>query len=278
MRESFAKWRIPRDMDGVLVVEDFAAAGGQRLGIGERHFHAELELHFVERGQGLVLLADQRLPVVEGTLLWIPPGREHLLLEFSRDFKRWVLLARKRLLHRTLPRAAYASLLGKPAREQVRRLSARSALSLRRTLEDLSPDARRPRPIWNASVGFGLARCWSHFSEAAAEDAPSTPFHPAVSRALGLLRHDAVALPDLAARAWVSESHLSKLFMAQVGVSITEFRNRLCLERFVALYGDGRDAKLMSAALDAGFGSYAHFHRVFRAHFGYSPAKHRART
>src|SRR4029079_5225782 len=93
-----------------------------------------------------------------------------------------------------------------------------------------------------------------------------------------LLREEALSLPQLAHRAKVSESHLSKLFTAQVGVSVTEVRNRLGLERFVAMYGDGSRLTLTAAALAAGFGSYPHFHRVFREHFGYAPPAPRTRS
>jgi transcriptional regulator GlxA family with amidase domain len=79
------------------------------------------------------------------------------------------------------------------------------------------------------------------------------------------------SLPELAALTRTSEAHLSKIFSTQVGVSITEFRNRVRLQRFFELYGDGRRITLLAAALDAGFGSYAQFHRVFREHMGHAP-------
>jgi transcriptional regulator GlxA family with amidase domain len=49
-----------------------------------------------------------------------------------------------------------------------------------------------------------------------------------------------------------------------------EYRNRLRLDRFESLLGQG-PANLLDAALEAGFGSYAQFHRVFRARLHASP-------
>jgi AraC-like DNA-binding protein len=80
-------------------------------------------------------------------------------------------------------------------------------------------------------------------------------------------------LPELAAQAHISEAHLSKLFSAQVGVSVTEFRNRIRLQRFFDLYGDGQARTLLACALDAGFGSYPQFHRVFKQHMGHAPGR-----
>ena len=69
---------------------------------------------------------------------------------------------------------------------------------------------------------------------------------------------------EIAARLDISLSRLVRVFKAQIGMSLVEYRNRLRLERFSILLDRGR-TNLLGAALDAGFGSYAQFHRVFRA-------------
>jgi transcriptional regulator GlxA family with amidase domain len=61
-------------------------------------------------------------------------------------------------------------------------------------------------------------------------------------------------------------------------MSITEFRNRVGVERFLEIYGDGSARTLLDAALEAGFGSYPQFHRVFRNIAGYAPREHRRRA
>ena len=70
----------------------------------------------------------------------------------------------------------------------------------------------------------------------------------------------------------MSPSHLSRIFTAQTGVSISRFRNLQRLQRFLELYGSGRRTTALAAALEAGFGSYAQFHRVFREQTGRSPS------
>jgi len=69
---------------------------------------------------------------------------------------------------------------------------------------------------------------------------------------------------QIAARLDISLSRLARVFKAQLGMSLVEYRNRLRLERFSVLMDQGR-TNLLGAALAAGFGSYAQFHRVFRA-------------
>jgi AraC-like DNA-binding protein len=83
--------------------------------------------------------------------------------------------------------------------------------------------------------------------------------HPAVEAVARLLYADPATgdLSALARAAGLSPSHLSRLFKAQAGVSISRFRNQQRLDRFVALYSEGRRTTTLAAALAAGFGSYA---------------------
>jgi AraC-like DNA-binding protein len=74
----------------------------------------------------------------------------------------------------------------------------------------------------------------------------------------------------LARKHGVSVSRLARAFKAEMGMSIVEHRNGLRLRGFFRLVQAGRG--LLPAALEAGFGSYAQFHRVFRARHKSSPA------
>jgi AraC-like DNA-binding protein len=56
-----------------------------------------------------------------------------------------------------------------------------------------------------------------------------------------------------------------------MGVSLTDFRNRQRFEKFRELYDRGHKRTLSQAAFEAGFGSYAQFHRVAQSLTGLSP-------
>ena len=58
-----------------------------------------------------------------------------------------------------------------------------------------------------------------------------------------------------------------------MGVSLVEYRNRLRVERFFASVDRG-GSNLQEAAQEAGFGSYAQFHRVFRKLLGTTPREY----
>ena len=78
---------------------------------------------------------------------------------------------------------------------------------------------------------------------------------------------------EIAAVLNISLSRLARVFKTLKGTSLVEYRNGLRLERFVALMDQGC-TNLLEAALDSGFGSYAQFHRVFRARLQATPREY----
>ena len=89
--------------------------------------------------------------------------------------------------------------------------------------------------------------------------------HPAVTKAARLLADDpSLAAADLAAQLQVSPGRFARVFKTEMGVSLVRYRNQLRLERFVGIMERG-GRNMLEAARAAGFGSYAQFHRVFRA-------------
>lgn len=95
-----------------------------------------------------------------------------------------------------------------------------------------------------------------------------------VAAALERLNTDpSVSRGALAEGLGVSPSKLGKAFRAQMGIAFVDYRNQLRLQRFLKLVYPG-GGNVSAAARSAGFGSYAQFHRVFRALVGQSPKEY----
>jgi transcriptional regulator GlxA family with amidase domain len=77
-----------------------------------------------------------------------------------------------------------------------------------------------------------------------------------------LARDPSLGGKTMATKLSISLSRLARLFKTEMGLSLVEYRNQLRLERFLVLVDSG-GGNLLEAALAAGFGSYAQFHRVF---------------
>jgi len=138
--------------------------------------------------------------------------------------------------------------------------------------------AEDERAYFHAALSHLCLAAWSEHRRADTAP-PGADVHPAVERAARLLRDsdEPMNVETIAEHAGLSASRLTRLFKQQTGVSLTHYRQRRQLQRFFELYGQGNRRNITEAALAAGFGSYAQFHRVFRRAMGYGPAEHRRR-
>jgi AraC-like DNA-binding protein len=228
------------------------------------HTHAELELNLVVSGSARYLVGERRYDLAPGTLVWLFPGQDHVLVDRSPTLGMWIALFSPGLVRGTAAPAVLAA--DDPAGHFCRTLVHGEADRLAVLLADVA-GAGAPRA--NAGLAYLLHTAWAYFA-AAAPAPPGAAVHPAVERAARLLRDEPLALPALAAAVNLSPSRLSRLFRAQTGVSVTDFRNRQRIARFLRLYDGGRTT-LTDAALRAGFGSYPQFHRVYTALEGEPP-------
>ncbi len=104
---------------------------------------------------------------------------------------------------------------------------------------------------------------------------------PVAAKLSTLVRRAAVTLraepglsgAELSERLGVSPGHLARRFKGEMAVSLVEYRNRLRIERFFEVVDHGSE-RLLGAALAAGFGSYAQFHRVFCRMVGTTPSEY----
>lgn len=275
--ESSGSWmpyqplNVPRGLIGRLHLEAFAnPVWRQQIA---RHAHRFLEAHLLVRSSAAVLVGDQRVDLPTGSLLWVPPRTEHLTLEASPSLRRWCLCLRVAAVQRILARDEAALLLSRGAGIHRAQLTRVELLELERLLEDVAGQTGGGPSVTNAGLAYALARAFLAYRGATPSDEP-TSLHPAVARALSLMRGDGLRLSreELAAGCRVSPTHLSRLFVQELGQSLREVRNRKRLARYQELLASGHCGSSTEAAVEAGFGSYSQFHRVFTRLTGRSPS------
>ncbi|EFM10077.1 transcriptional regulator, AraC family [Paenibacillus curdlanolyticus YK9] len=84
-------------------------------------------------------------------------------------------------------------------------------------------------------------------------------------------------LKDVAQHSGLSVSRAVHLFKAHFGMSIIGYTQKLRLTRAVKLM-DHSPLSLEQIAAETGLGSYAYFHRIFRAQYGISPGAYRKQS
>jgi AraC-like DNA-binding protein len=263
---------LPADRDGDLW--HYRNLGRQHA----LHTHAELELNLVTQGAGTYLLAGRKYRIRRGDLLWLFPAQEHVLVEQTLDFEMWIGVCKPRAVRRIASDAGARVLRqANPPGEFCRRLPRVALVRLEALFSEIA--ASRERTVFfNAGLRYATISAWRQFE--CAVDAPVHDVHPAVEKAARLVSDEASApsLDELARRCGLSPARLSRLFKEQTGVALVEFRNRQRVERFLEIHGNGQRRTMLDAALEAGFGSYAQFHRVFKRVIGCPPGRHRARS
>jgi AraC-like DNA-binding protein len=238
------------------------------------HRHAELEVNLVVRGTASYLLGDRRYALTPGTLTWLFPGQDHVLVDESADHELWWAVFRPALVAR-IATTQYAGPLREkdPSGQFSRRLDSGRVRRLGALFHEVRDADAADDVLANAGLAYLLSFAWRAFLDSD-DDVEGVDLHPAVETVARMLRAnpDAGDLATLARAVRLSSSHLSRIFKEQTGVSISRFRNQQRLQRFLRLYGTGRRTTALAAALEAGFGSYAQFHRVFREQTGRSPS------
>jgi AraC family transcriptional regulator len=92
------------------------------------------------------------------------------------------------------------------------------------------------------------------------------------------LHANACSPPGLAATARAAgrhEIHLAREFRRYFGTSVGDYSRQLQIEEAARLLRAAR-TNICAIALDCGFSSHAHLCRVFKAHFGVTPAQYRS--
>ena len=238
------------------------------------HRHAELEVNLVVRGTASYLLGDRRHALTRGTLTWLFPGQDHVLVEESADHELWWAVFRPALVARIATAPHARTLLEEdPVGQFSRRLHSGRVRRLGALFHEVRDADTADDVLVNAGLAYLLAFAWRAFLDSD-DVVAGVDLHPAVETVARMLQADPDAgdLATLARAARLSSSHLSRIFKEQTGVSISRFRNQQRLQRFLRLYAGGRRTTALAAALEAGFGSYAQFHRVFREQTGRSPS------
>jgi len=223
------------------------------------HRHAELEVNLVVRGTATYLLGERRYELTPGTLTWLFPAQEHILVNRSADHELYWAVFTPRLVARLAREPHLAPLLvDDPVGQYSGHLGAAAARRLRALFEEVHHAETRDPALANAGLAYLLTLAWRTFLDTG-EIVDGVDVHSAVRRVALQLRAEP-GRADLAALArgvGLSPTHLSRLFSVQTGISLTRYRNQQRVHLFLLNYGDGSRTTMLAAALAAGFGSYA---------------------
>lgn len=261
------------------------------------HHHVELELNLVVEGEITYVMGGQRYRFPKRSLLWFFPAQEHQLVDRSGDAAYYVAVFKPDLIRRACKGERYRDLKKKrPKNDRLlhRDLEPLAFEPLRKEMDAVVEDGMHP-DILNREAGFGvsadftfqhndpdwlnaglrhlLLHAW-RLQMRPGEGGRAVALHPAVRDVLEFIEKEEEAglgLEELADQCGVSASFLSRRFREQVGVPLSRYRNSIRLGRFWEEYRRAPSQPLLQLVLEAGFGSYAQFYRIFKEAYGNGP-------
>jgi AraC-like DNA-binding protein len=228
------------------------------------HFHSQLELLLVKRGWTLERTGNRLERVHARQMIWHLPGIPHLQVEASPDLDLRVVHFEPHLVENL--RDLFLLAAGRPVVEP-------STRDFDRLLDrcDATSDQSGPELIDRTSE---LTAALALAVEVTRSEHDDRRQNSLVELACGLLLTEPSLDRDGVCRKLdVSGGYLSRRFPSELGASFQDQRSRLRLTRFVTEATHTRTSWL-DAALEAGFGSYSQFHRVFCRAAGSPPQKY----
>ena len=174
----------------------------------------ELEVNLVVRGTASYLLGDRRYALTPGTLTWLFPGQDHVLVDESSDHELWWAVFRPALVARiATTRHARPLLRGRSRRTVLAPSGLRPCPPSRRALPRCAATRRAGRALVNTGLAYLLSFAWRAFLDSD-DVVEGVDLHPAVETVARMLRADPHAgdLATLARAAGLSPSHLSRIF------------------------------------------------------------------
>lgn len=231
----------------------------------------DYNLIFVRRGEVTWVVEDQEFPLRRGDLVLVPPAVRH----HAHGPPKPVTLGSIHV-EVTLPGGQNVFELLPPPR--VRHMSEDSRLS--RYLDQVISEWERPdwaqtmltMSSWSRLVVLELLR-----HDMSMGTLRQCSIDPLVAQVLEEMNHRIdrpTTLDDLAKWSGYSPQYLNRIFGRTLGVTPLKYLGRMKMERAAQMLVDGRFT-VASIATAVGFEDPYYFSRVFRQHFGRSPAQYR---
>ncbi|MFZ5988747.1 MAG: AraC family transcriptional regulator [Bacillota bacterium] len=249
----------------------------------EKHFHDKYEIYYLVSGERHYFIKDRVFLIKKGHLVFVNEGEMHkttdagapdhqrILLYFTKDFLRMPesplngimdLLVKRQycVLGLSLKEQQYTEKLINDMYEEIKKQSLGFEICLLGTLMRL--------------LVF-MARCLRHHDENAYVS--TSPKHEKISEIVRYINThymEPLSIPKLSDLFYISPYYLSRVFKETTGFTLVEYINNVRIKEAQKLIVHP-GLKVIEAAEKTGFGSLAHFNRVFRNIAGCSPLKYR---
>ena len=226
------------------------------------HYHSTPEFYLILNGSCRLLMNNSLHLMKRGTLVWLAPKQLHVVCEQSFD----CLFAIGSMTQTYLKKMELETFL--PLESKFFELAERDVLFVEELLKVMPrKNGLFKRHVIGCGIGYILHALHKE------SNVHKSDLHPGIEKVVNQLHveKEKTSNSALAKLAGMSVERLLRQFRQELGVSLTTYRNKQLVQRFLSIYGEGKVYNVTEASFLAGFGSYAQFYRVFTKVTGYTP-------
>lgn len=231
----------------------------------------DYNLIFVTRGHVVWVIDGIEHHLENGDLVIVPPAIDHHAYSLTRK-----VTLESIHVEVTLPGGQDLFAVLMPPRRQAVLPGSRLDQYLRAALAEYErgegPELRQVLQYWSPLVIHSLLQDNADRGLLACRN--SNPLILGVLEELNRRLSHPVSLEELAAKAGYTAQHLNRVFRRELGVTPLQYLHRMRMEQAAGLLRDNRQT-VRGIARQVGFDDPYYFSRMFRQHFGRSPAQYR---
>ncbi|EOT24518.1 hypothetical protein C805_02730 [Eubacterium sp. 14-2] len=249
------------------------------------HWHNDMEIIYIKKGQGQVTLDLWPLPVREGDIVVVPPGQLHAIEQredFSMEYEN--IIFRLDMLMAPQGDECTEKFFQPLMQGQLlfpNHFSPDSCLypALSRCLNAMDEICRTFEYGYQLAVkGQLFSFFYTLFSSSSP---PPRRKHRSLDRLKDILKYvetsysEKITIEDAAGICGFSQSHFMKFFKSSMGVSFTDYLNDYRLTMAARMLVSSSDS-IASIAPETGFENLSYFNRIFKRKYGCTPTAFRA--
>lgn len=249
----------------------------------EKHIHEKYEIYYLVSGERYYFVKDRFFKIKKGHLVFVnqgemhkttdteKPGHERILVYFRRSFVETLNGSIKALLDRLQHKSS--CVLGLSLKEQQ---------IVEKIISDMRKEAEKQSLGYEVCLQGLLMKLlvfiarWmeDHEEHAYVSNRPKHEKVSEIVRYINTHYTEPLTIPQISELFYISPYYLSRIFKETTGFTLVEYINNVRVKEAQRLLRE-KKLKVIQIVELAGFGSVAHFNRIFRDLAGCSPLNYR---
>ena len=248
-----------------------------------KHFHDKFEIYYLISGKRYYFIKDRTFLIKKGHLVFIGAGEPHKTSDADiPDHERILVYFAREFVKMQNPSMDAVLELLEQKKYYVLSLTIKEQQYVETIFNEMNMEAEKQLLGYEICLQGLLMKLLAFIARCTGDNDESSlvshkPKHDKVSEIVQYINAnymEALSVPVISERFFTSQYYLSRIFKETTGFTLVEYINNVRVNEAKKLLSQ-TGLKAIQVAEETGFGSLAHFNRVFKAAAGCSPLNYR---